>query len=175
MSENTENQNPESANGEAQGPQFDVLRIYSKDCSLETPNVPEVFRLEWKPKLKVEFDSKPTALEDDLHEVDLRVTVTCTIDETVVYVCEVHQAGLFLIKNVPAEALEYLLAAQAPNILFPYAREHIASLINRSTFPPLNLRPINFEGLFRARKAQEAQEAKGQQEQSSAPADGAQS
>ena len=144
-------------------PQFEILRIYAKDCSLETPNSPAVFTAQWKPKINIEFDAKPNHVAEDQFEVDMRVTVTCTNDDKQAFICEVHQAGLFLLRNLGPEAADYLLSATAPNILFPYAREHIASMISRASFPVLNLRPINFEALYRARKLEQAQKA--QQEQ----------
>jgi len=134
-------------------PMFDIIRMYSKDCSLETPNVPQIFTKEWKPEIKVDFDAKPQKIADSNYEVDLRVTVTCKIGEDVAFICEVHQAGMFLINNFDDATMQYLLGGVAPNILFPYAREHIASLVNRATFPPLNLRPINFEAMYRAHQA----------------------
>ncbi|MCJ8269237.1 MAG: protein-export chaperone SecB, partial [Psychrosphaera sp.] len=44
-----------------------------------------------------------------------------------------------------------------PNILFPYAREAISNLVNRATFPQLNLAPVNFDALF-AQYVQQRQE-----------------
>jgi preprotein translocase subunit SecB len=41
-----------------------------------------------------------------------------------------------------------LPGAYCPNILFPYARECITSLVSRGTFPQLNLAPVNFDALF---------------------------
>lgn len=142
---------------EQKQPQFEILRIYAKDCSLETPNSPEVFGTQWKPQINIEFDAKPKHIADDQFEVDMRVTVTCTNNDKKAFICEVHQAGLFLLRNLGPEAADYLLSATAPNTLFPYAREHISSMISRASFPVLNLRPINFEALYRARKLEQAQ------------------
>lgn len=139
-------------------PQFDILRIYAKDTSLETPNSPAIFSQAWKPELKVQFDPKAQQVGDGQYEVSLRITVTCNNDGNTAFICEVLQAGLFLIKNVNDETVEFLLNATAPNILFPYAREHIASLISRATFPQLHLAPINFESVYRAKKEQMAQQ-----------------
>ncbi len=145
-------------NQEQLQPQFDIVRVYSKDSSLETPNSPAIFQKEWKPQLKIEFDSNTKTLENDQYEVSLRVTATCTIEDTTAFICEVNQAAIFIVKNVPADTLEYLLGATAPNILFPYAREHISNLVSRATFPQLNLAPLNFEAIYRAKKAQEAEQ-----------------
>ncbi|MDD7021960.1 MAG: protein-export chaperone SecB [Aeromonadales bacterium] len=157
----TNEKTPENqANAQQNQPMFEVLRIYAKDCSLETPNTPAVFKMAWKPEISVEFDAKPTSLGDDQFEIDLRVTATCKIEDKIAFIAEVHQAGIFLVKNVDDATAHYLLGAVAPNTLFPYAREHIASLVNRATFPALNLRPLNFEALYRARQAEAAQKAK---------------
>lgn len=142
-----------------QQPTFEVLRIYAKDCSLETPNSPAIFSEQWKPQINIEFDAKPQSLGNDIFEIDLRVTVTCKVGEKTAFIVEVHQGGLFLVKNVSDEAAHYLLGGVAPNILYPYAREHISSLVNRASFPALNLRPLNFEAIYRARQAEAAAKA----------------
>lgn len=138
-------------------PLFDLIRVYAKDSSLETPHSPTVFQRQWKPELQVKFDTKTHRLSDDQFEVTLRITVTCKNEDTVAFICEVTQAGVFLLRNIPSSACDFLLGGTAPNILFPYAREFISSLVSRATFPQLNLAPINFEALFRARKAQQDQ------------------
>ncbi len=164
MSDNTNNENEQQNNQ----PVFDIIRIYSKDCSLETPNIPNIFAKPWKPSIKVDFDAKPKMIAEGNYEVDLRITVTCKLGEEneeqeVAFICEVHQAGMFLVNNVDQPTLDYLLGGVAPNILFPYAREHISSLVNRASFPALNLRPINFEGMYRARQAELAAQSAQQQ------------
>ncbi|MCK0525436.1 MULTISPECIES: protein-export chaperone SecB [unclassified Anaerobiospirillum] len=151
MSENAN----EQAQAAATRPLFDLIRVYAKDSSLETPHSPVVFQSQWKPELQVKFDTKTTKIADDQFEVALRITVTCNNEGKTAFICEVTQAGVFLLRNIPGDAGEFLLGGTAPNILFPYAREFIASLVSRATFPQLNLAPINFEALFRARKAQQ--------------------
>lgn len=143
-----------------QRPLFDLIRVYAKDSSLETPHSPTVFQSQWKPELQVKFDTKTMKIADDQFEVTLRITVTCNNEGKTAFICEVTQAGVFLLRNIGGDVGEFLLGGTAPNILFPYAREFISSLVSRATFPQLNLAPINFEALFRARKAQQEQNAK---------------
>lgn len=158
MSENAKEQQPQL---DSNRPIFDLHRVYAKDSSLETPHSPLIFKAKWEPELKVNFDTKTSKISDDMYEVALRITITCKNDEQTAFICEVTQAGLFQMRSIPNEAGEFLLGGTAPNILFPYAREFISNLVARATFPQLNLAPINFEALFRARKAQqEAQAAK---------------
>ena len=68
---------------------------------------------------------------------------------------EVQQAGLFHIANVPQEAMGQVLGAFCPNILFPYAREAVDSLVSRGSFPTLMLAPVNFDALYAQNVAQQ--------------------
>ena len=75
MSDNAQNAQNAAA------PIFDIVRVYTKDCSMETPNVPAIFAEEWKPDLKLDFECKTDKLQEENFEVDLRVTVTCKCGE----------------------------------------------------------------------------------------------
>lgn len=146
---------------------FAIQRIYTKDVSFEAPNSPAIFRQEWKPELNLDMNVKNEKLEDGLFEVVLKITVTSKVGDTVAFLCEVHQAGIFSI----AESLEegqraQLLGAFCPNLLFPYARECISNLVGRATFPQLNLAPVNFDAVF-AQHVQRAQQ-RAQEEQDAA-------
>lgn len=146
---------------QAQGPQFNIQRIYTKDISFESPNAPAVFQKEWKPEVKLDLDTATSQLEENVFEVVLTVTVTATLGEETGFLCEVQQAGIFAVGDLPDANKAHLLGAYCPNVLFPYAREAIASLVNRGTFPALNLAPVNFDAIFTAymqKRAQQAQE-----------------
>lgn len=139
----------EVANSEApQSPEFAIQRIYTKDVSFETPNSPAVFQLEWKPEIKLDLDTRSTKLGDDTYEIILSVTVTATVEGTTAFLAEVQQAGIFTISNVDEERLAHTIGAFCPTTLFPYARETVASLVNRGSFPQFNLTPVNFDGLY---------------------------
>lgn len=160
-----ENQVNDQAGQQAQGAQFAIQRIFTKDISFETPNSPEIFKKEWKPEIKLDLDTRTTELETNLYEVVLSVTVTASIAEETAFLCEVQQAGIFLVGEMPEQNKAHTLGSFCPNTLFPYARETISNLVNRGTFPPLNLAPVNFDAIFGAymqKRAQEAQAAQGQ-------------
>jgi len=127
---------------------FQIQRIYTKDVSFEAPNAPQVFQKEWEPDVKLDLDTASTQLADDVYEVVLRVTVTATVNEEAAFLCEVQQAGIFSISGIEGTQMAHCLGAYCPNILFPYARECITSLVSRGTFPQLNLAPVNFDALF---------------------------
>ncbi|MCX8580727.1 MULTISPECIES: protein-export chaperone SecB [unclassified Gilliamella] len=128
--------------------QFAIQRIYTKDVSFETNNVPEIFTKQWQPEMNLELNSSSQALSEGVHEVSLRVTVTVKQQEEVVYICEVTQSGIFSLIGFDDAQIQHCVGAYCPNILFPYAREVISSLVNKGTFPQLNLEPVNFEALF---------------------------
>ncbi|NHH99396.1 MULTISPECIES: protein-export chaperone SecB [Oceanimonas] len=154
----------EAANGaDAQAQQqveFQIQRIYLKDMSFEAPGTPLVFQKEWKPDVKLDLDTKSARLGDNVFEVVLTLTVTCKMGENeTVYLCEIQQAGVFTIGNMAEPQLAHCLGSFCPNILFPYARETVASLVNKGSFPQLNLAPVNFDALFAAhvQRAQQQQ------------------
>ena len=156
------NTNDAAAQPTAPAPQFAIQRIYTKDISFETPNSPDIFKKEWQPEVQLDLDTRSTKLEDGLYEVVLAVTVTAKIGETTAFLCEVQQAGIFTIGDMPEANKAHMMGSFCPNTLFPYARETISNLVNRGTFPALNLAPVNFDAIFAAyvqKRAQQAQES----------------
>jgi preprotein translocase subunit SecB len=142
---------------------FQIQRIYVKDVSFEAPGAPEVFLEQGQPKVNVQLGNQARRLnESGEFEVEVTVTVTAEINEKKAYIAEVKQAGIFTIKGMDAE-IEQLLGAYCPNMLFPYIREEIASLISKGSFAPFHLQPINFDALYQQAQAKRAEE-QGKQE-----------
>jgi preprotein translocase subunit SecB len=153
--------NEAGAQANQQNAQFAIQRIYTKDISFETPNSPAMFKKEWAPEVKLDLDTRTVELEPNLYEVVLSVTVTATIGEETAFLCEVQQAGIFMVGEMPEANKAHTLGSFCPNTLFPYAREAISNLVNRGTFPPLNLAPVNFDAIFQ----QYLQKRAGQQQE----------
>ena len=149
--------NPEA--GQATDPQFAIQRVYMKDVSFETPNSPAIFQKEWKPEVQLDLDTKSAKLADNTYEVILSLTVTVKVEGDTAFLAEVQQAGIFSIGNMPEAQLAHTIGAFCPNTLFPYARESIANLVNRGSFPQLNLAPVNFDALFASYVKQRVAEA----------------
>ncbi|HHF6184612.1 TPA: protein-export chaperone SecB [Haemophilus influenzae] len=133
-----------------QQPVLQIQRIYVKDVSFEAPNLPHIFQQEWKPKLGFDLSTETTQVGDDLYEVVLNISVETTLEDSgdVAFICEVKQAGVFTISGLEDVQMAHCLTSQCPNMLFPYARELVSNLVNRGTFPALNLSPVNFDALF---------------------------
>ena len=143
-------ENQVAENTEQTPVEFQIQRIYIKDVSFEAPNLPTIFHQEWKPQLGFELDTETVQVDEDLYEVALHMTVSTTLEDSgdTAFICEVKQAGVFTFKGLEGIQLQHALASQCPTILFPYARELISNLVNRGTFPALNLSPVNFDALF---------------------------
>ncbi|MGP1627560.1 MAG: protein-export chaperone SecB [Aggregatibacter segnis] len=145
-------ENKDVVNNEGQEVQavLQIQRIYVKDVSFEAPNLPHIFNQEWKPKLAFDLSTETVKLADDLYEVCLNISVETTLEDSgdVAFICEVKQAGVFTISGLEDMQMAHCLTAQCPNMLFPYARELVSNLVNRGTFPALNLSPVNFDALF---------------------------
>lgn len=138
-----------SAN-EQVAPSLDIQRIYVKDISFEAPNLPHIFQQDWKPQLSFDLNTETRELSENVYEVCLNLSIETKLEDSgdVAFLCEVKQAGIFTITGLSGVQLAHCLGAQCPTILFPYARELISSLVNKGTFPALNLSPINFDALF---------------------------
>ncbi|MAI42359.1 MAG: protein-export chaperone SecB [Candidatus Azotimanducaceae bacterium] len=137
---------------------FSVQRIYLKDSSFESPRSPDGFRDQWKPKVNLELNSSHKLIEGGLYEVVLSLTVTATAEETdaIMYLVQVDQAGIFLIELLEENARLQMLGSFCPNILFPYAREVIDSVVTKGSFPPLMLSPVNFDAIYQQGLAEKA-------------------
>ena len=142
----------------AEEPQFVIERIYIKDVSFESPNSPSIFTQEWDPDTNLQLNTQVTPLSEGHYEVELMITITVKSKEETAFLVEVTQAGVFKITGYPADQLNHLLASYCPSNLFPYAREAIASLISKGSFPEMHLSPINFDALY-AQRMEEEQKA----------------
>jgi preprotein translocase subunit SecB len=147
-----------AANEDVDGPQFSLQRIYVRDLSFEAPKSPAIFRQQWEPSVSLDLNTRQKQLDGDFHEVVLTLSVTVKNVEEVAFIAEVQQAGIFMIKGLDAGAMSHTLGAFCPNILFPYARETLDSLVTRGSFPALMLAPVNFDALY-AQELQRMQEA----------------
>jgi preprotein translocase subunit SecB len=54
---------------------------------------------------------------------------------------------------VPPETLQPIVLIECPRLLFPFAREIVATAVRNGGFAPLLLDPIDFVGLYRQRIA----------------------
>jgi preprotein translocase subunit SecB len=143
MSEETANQ---------EQPIFRLQKMYVKDLSFESPHAPGIF-LSQGQELKVDFNLQlnNTKIDDDHYEVVISITAKILdqkSDNTVMFVIELEHAAVFLLKNIPAEHLQRVMAVDCPLMLFPYTRQIASQVSVDGGFMPFLMEPINFVALF---------------------------
>ncbi|MFW0079041.1 MAG: protein-export chaperone SecB [Coxiella endosymbiont of Haemaphysalis qinghaiensis] len=141
----------QSVNQLNNGPEFAIQRLYVKDSSFESPHSPHVFFEEWNPELDLDLTTKTNDVGNDKHEVVLTVKTTVKMKKKIIFIAEIFQAGIFIIKNFPEDQMRPMLGSFCPNILYPYAREAITDMVVRGGFPQLYLAPVNFDLLLEQR------------------------
>jgi preprotein translocase subunit SecB len=135
-------------------PQIGVLAQYVKDLSFENPNAPRSMAPTGQQptiNIQVNVDAKPMAATD--FEVTLRIEGKAESQGMMLFSFELVFAGAFRVQNVPAESVQPIVLIECPRLLFPFAREIIASAVRNGGFAPLLLDPIDFVALYRQRLA----------------------
>jgi len=146
---------------EGSQPSLQIEKLYVKDISLEVPHAPEVFTQQAQPEVEVQISTSAKQFAEGYFEVSIGATVTARAGERTMFLVEAAQAGIFSLRNVPAEQLNALLGIACPTILFPYLREAISDLVVRAGFPPVLLSPVSFEALYMQRMQQQAGQQQG--------------
>jgi preprotein translocase subunit SecB len=147
---------------QANNKQLAISKIYLKDFSFESPQSPDIFKGgNWKPETNLNLRSVHNKIEGNAHEVVLTITIEAKEDDKTLFLVELQQAGIFEIAGYEGDELGAILGSFCPNILFPYARESIATIIQKGGFPEFVLQPINFDALYlQAKQQAEEQGAK---------------
>ncbi len=97
-----------------------------------------------------------------MYEVAVTATVTTKIKDRTVFLVEAKQAGIFEIRNVPAEQMNAVMGIACPQIVYPYLRSNVSDIVTRAGFPPVHLAEINFQAMFeQQQQAQQAEQPSG--------------
>jgi preprotein translocase subunit SecB len=158
MAEEQDGAPEQQVNGDDTSPQVGVISQYVKDLSFENPNAPAVYQWQSQPKIGVDFNIGAAKLNDEIYEVTLRIEVQATADDQTAFAVDLLYAGLFGLRNVPEDQLQPFLLAEAPRLLFPFARQIVMHTVQDGGFPPLPLEPIDFGALYVQRVQQQLAE-----------------
>ncbi len=147
----------------APAPQLNVLAQYTKDLSFENPNAPaSLAPQEQQPNINIQINVAANNISESEFEVVLSIEGKADNVNSVIFSFELAYAGVFRIVNVPPENLHPLIMIECPRLLFPFAREIIATAVRDGGFPPLMLDPVDFVGLYRSNMERQAQVEAGQ-------------
>jgi preprotein translocase subunit SecB len=138
------------------GPQLALQNVYLKDCSYEAPNGPRIDG-NWNPQINLDLHTAANSLTPELHEIVLTVTVSAKQNDATIFLVEVKQAGLFLIRNLGQEDMKRAVSSVCPSVLFPYARAAVSQLVTQGGFPQFLLPPVNFDALYAQSLTQQQQ------------------
>ena len=136
------------ANGADTAPQVAVITQYVKDLSFENPNAPAVYQWQGQPQIDVQFGIASQSVGEDVYEATLKIDIKSVAANQTAFQIELVYAGLFAIRNVPEDQLPPFLLAEAPRLLFPFARQIVSNAVRDGGFPPLMLEPIDFGALY---------------------------
>jgi preprotein translocase subunit SecB len=153
--------NGSAAGSAGEGAAIRVLAQYVRDLSFENPGAPKSLQgQQGQPKIDLQLDVNARRMEEEgLFEVGLRINARSLTDaEEVLFVVELDYAGLFAFNNIPADVIEPLVLVECPRMLFPFAREIVASATRNGGFPPLMIDPMDFGALYAAQRQAQAQQ-----------------
>jgi len=139
---------------EAPAPQLSVLAQYVKDFSFENPNAPQSLMPGQQPQIGIQINVDARPLADTDVEVSLRLEGKAEHEGNIMFAFELTFAGVFRIQNVPQDSLNAIVLIECPRLLFPFAREIVATAVRNGGFPPLLLDPFDFVALYRQRMEQ---------------------
>jgi len=154
----TTNGGPTPAAAQDMQPQLTVVSQYIKDFSFENPNAPKSLAgRQDQPQIGIQINVGANPLSETDIEVVIKLDGKAEVGTTLLFRFELEFAGVFRIRNVPQESMNPVVLIECPRLLFPFAREIIATAVRNGGFPPLLLDPVDFVGLYRQKMAQTQQ------------------
>jgi preprotein translocase subunit SecB len=139
-------------------PEFRMQKMYIKDLSFENPNSPEIYLpSKSEPKVDVNLQLHNKKVSEDHWEVSIGITgkiINKGETEQVMFIIEIEHAAVFLLKNIPEEHMEMVLAVDCPTLLFPFTRQIVSQVSVDGGFVPFLMEPINFMGIYQNSKQQ---------------------
>ncbi len=148
---------------EQQAAQMAVQHVFLKDASFEAPSPTELSQNEGQPDINLNLSQRTNQIDEGRWEIILTVTVTAKQGEKTAFICEVQYGGLFQFAGFSEEQMPYVVNVLCPNVLFPYNRAQISSMVTAGGFYLPPMQPINFEGIFRQRMAEAQAQASGEE------------
>ena len=145
-------------NGEDTEPTAGVISQYVKDLSVEVPNAPQCFQWPDTPEIDIQFNISSRAIDGELHEVELKMVASAKVEGGTAYAVDLAYCALVGMRNLEDAQAHAFLFAQAPQIIYPFARRIVSDAVRDAGFAPLMLDPIDFNGLYAQQLAAQEEE-----------------
>jgi len=144
-------------------PSMSLIGQYIRDLSFESPGAPGSIMLgAGNPTFSVNINVGVKKQADEIYAVEITLNAKADRDNAVLFAVELVYGGVYRIRNVPEARLPELLMIECPRLIFPFARQVLASVTQQGGFPPLMMEPVDFSQVYlqnlKALEAQQAQE-----------------
>jgi preprotein translocase subunit SecB len=149
------------ADAQELSPVFNIQRMYLKDLSLEQPHSPQILLEQTQPQVDINLAVAAENVAEGIIEVTVTATVTTKVGDRTLFLIEAKQAGIFEIRNIPAEQMNAIVGIACPGMVYPYLRAIVSDVCTRAGFPPVLLSEVNFQAMFEAQQQQLAAQANG--------------
>lgn len=152
-------------NGADTGPAVGIISQYIKDLSVENPNAPASFQWQDPPQIDVQFNIGAREIPEaggEVSEVELKISITSKGQAGTQFIVELSYGGLIGMRNLDDPSKHAFTYAEAPRLLFPFARRVISDAVRDAGFPPLLLEPIDFNGIYVAQIQAQAEQGEGE-------------
>jgi preprotein translocase subunit SecB len=148
--------------GTAPAPSMTLMGQYIRDLSFENPGAPNsLLAGGGNPAFNVSISVGVKKQSDEVYAVELTLNAKANREETVLFNVELVYGGIFRLKNVPEAQLSPLLMIECPRLVFPFARQVLASVTQQGGFPPLMMEPVDFSAIYRQNLAKLAASQQG--------------
>jgi preprotein translocase subunit SecB len=132
-----------------------------KDFSFENPNAPRSLQpSNQQPQINIQINVNASPMQgaqgQSDFEIELKIEGKAEIGNALLFAFDLVYGGVFRIQNVPQDSIHPVLMIECPRLLFPFAREIIASVVRNGGFPPLYIDPVDFVGLYRQKRTEQA-------------------
>ncbi len=135
--------------GAATGPSFNLIGQYIRDLSFENPGAPgSILAAATQPTFSVSINVAVKKQADDVYAVELALNAKAEREATLLFNVELIYGGVFRVRNVPENQLAPLLMVECPRLIFPFARQVLANVVQQGGFPPLMMEPVDFQALY---------------------------
>lgn len=143
-------------------PQSPVIihKQYLKDMSFENPNAPMILKkVDQRPEMDMNIMIDVKKLEDEdyehFYEVTLNVSASAKRGDQTMFLAEVLYGAAVSINGLEEAKHHPLLFVEVPYMLFPFARQILASATNSGGYMPLQLSPVDFRSMYIQRFAKQ--------------------
>lgn len=137
---------------------------YIKDMSLEIPLAPQIFaEMNQAPNVHIDISMGNRKLEGNTYEVTLTAKMDADLKDKKLFIVELTYGAVATV-NVPQEHFEPIMYIELPRLLFPFVRSIVANSLSAAGLPAIMISPIDFVAMYNAKKAREAEQAAGNNE-----------